>query len=88
MNIPDMRELVSVGQYAKDRQSIFRSLESWRWFERANFQQLIERGALIAPSGRKMIHPALADAVVQEVGLAKAKALILRRSNAHGGPAD
>jgi hypothetical protein len=87
MTTPDMRELVLPRQYIEDRQLIFKSLESWRWFERDNRQTLIERGALVAPAGRKMIHPALADAVVHEVGLAKARAMT-KRSNAHGGPAD
>lgn len=68
----NIRNLVSVDDYVAERKSVFPSRESWRWFERAHRRELIEAGALTAPTGKKLIDPALADALVSQVGQRRA----------------
>ncbi len=50
------------------RESIFPSEASLGWFIRKNKARLIERGAILAPTGRKLINPAAFDQVVVEIG--------------------
>jgi hypothetical protein len=64
----DIRNLVSVDAYVAERQAVFPSRESWRWFERTHRQALIQSGAISAPTGKKLIDPTLADALVSQVG--------------------
>jgi hypothetical protein len=68
----NIRSLLSVEAYIADRSAVFPSRESWRWFERAHRRELIEAGALTAPTGKKLIDPMLADALVLQVGQRRA----------------
>jgi hypothetical protein len=68
MHKPEIRSLVTVDEYIAERGFVFPSRESWRWFERRHRAALIESGALTAPTGRKLLDPALADAFVSRVG--------------------
>lgn len=51
------------------RTTVFPSDESLRWFIRKHQHLLLQRAALIIPTGRrKLINPAIFDEVVMEVG--------------------
>lgn len=65
-------ELVPLIQYQEQRQQVFPSPESLRWFVRTNHGKLVARGALLMPTGRKLVNPGLFDQVVVEVGALKA----------------
>lgn len=47
---------------------VFRSSESLRCFIRQHRDELIERGAIVAPIGRQMIHPPAFEAAVMSIG--------------------
>ena len=53
---------------ADGRESIFPSEASLGWFVRKNKARLVERGAILAPTGRKLINPEVFDQVVLEIG--------------------
>jgi hypothetical protein len=74
MTLFSLRELVSRQSYLADRTNVFGSAESLRWFERQHRQILAERGAVVAPLGRRLINPEKFDAVVAEVGALRAAA--------------
>jgi hypothetical protein len=65
--------LVTPAEYAAERVQVFPSGESFRWFERQHRVELVERGALVKPTGRKLVNPALFDQVVLEIGARQAK---------------
>ncbi len=54
------------------RTSVFPSKASLDWFIRKHKRRLIETGALLAPTGRKLVNPVGFDAVVIEVASARA----------------
>jgi len=60
--------------YQASRPAIFPSMDSLKWFCRQHRATLISRGAIISPTGRKLIVPAVFDQVVIEVGRARAEA--------------
>jgi hypothetical protein len=68
MHEANIQDLVSVDEYIAIRKAVFPSRESWRWFERQHRAELIASGAMTAPTGRKLLNPALADRLVAEVG--------------------
>jgi hypothetical protein len=72
MSITSLLPLVPRREYLASRANVFGSDESLRWFERSNRQVLADRGAVVAPLGRKLINPELFDAVVLEVGAKRA----------------
>jgi len=65
--------MLPLTEYQQQRPHIFPSLDSLRWFIRQNHAALIERHALLMPTGRKLISPGLFDAFVVEVGAKKAQ---------------
>jgi len=71
----NIRSFVSVDAYVAERTPVFPSRESWRWFYRQHRHELLQAGALIAPTGRNLIDPLLADEVVRKVGLRRAQEL-------------
>ena len=60
--------LVPPSDYQAQRPQVFPSPESLRWFERAHRAELIQRGALLMPNGRKLVDPQLFDAAVRDIG--------------------
>ncbi len=68
-------DLQTLPQYRVDRSHVFPSDESLRWFVRQNKSELIERRALVAPTGRKMAQPAEFDLAVVEIGARQAARL-------------
>ncbi len=67
-------DLVPLPAYQEQRRHVFPSPESLRWFVRTNHDELVRRGALTMPAGRKLINPGPFDQVVVEVGAKKAAA--------------
>ncbi len=53
---------------ADGRTTIFPSEASLGWFIRKNKARLVESGAILAPTGRKLINPQVFDQVVLEIG--------------------
>jgi hypothetical protein len=64
----NIRSLLSVEAYIADRSAVFPSRESWRWFERTHRIELMQAGALTAPTGKKLVDPDITDAIVARVG--------------------
>lgn len=64
----DPRNIMRPQDYLHGRDHIFQSPESLRWFIRQNRAELVQAGALIAPSGRKMVVADAFDRVVYDVG--------------------
>jgi hypothetical protein len=62
-------EWVPIDEYIANRGHVFRSIESWRWWERANLDALVKAGAIARPTGRKLINPEACDRVVLQTGL-------------------
>ena len=61
--------LVTLQDYRESgRTEIFPSPASLQWFIRCNKSALIERKALLMPTGRKLINPVAFDQVVIDVG--------------------
>ena len=61
--------LVTLQDYRESgRTDIFPSPASLQWFIRCNKSALIERKALLMPTGRKLINPVAFDQVVIDVG--------------------
>ena len=60
--------LIAYEAYQQSRAHVFPSVESLRWFERQHRAELVARGALCMPAGRKLVLAEKFDAVVLEVG--------------------
>ncbi|MBX3633943.1 MAG: hypothetical protein KF683_00865 [Rubrivivax sp.] len=60
--------LLPLAEYRAQRAHVFPSDESLRWFIRANRDDLVRRGALVMPTGRKMVSPEPFDRAVLEIG--------------------
>ena len=60
--------LVTPAEYVADRPQVFPGVESLRWFERQHRAELIERGAILMPNGRKLVDPAAFDSAVRDIG--------------------
>ena len=73
--------LVTPAEYAAERVQVFPSGESFRWFDRTHRAELVERGALVKPTGRFLVNPPLMDQAVLEIGTRQAK----RRGRFVGG---
>lgn len=58
--------------YAAARPSVFPSRHSYRWFERQHKAELVAGGALVMPTGRKLVNPEAFDRVVLDVGARRA----------------
>ena len=59
-------------EYRSDgRSHIFPTQASLDWFTRQNSTRIYERGAILAPTGRKLINPAIFDQLVLEIGSEK-----------------
>lgn len=61
-------EMVPLPQYQQERQAIFPSQDSLRWFIRQHHAELVEQHALLMPAGKKLIAPSNFDRVVVEIG--------------------
>ena len=68
MNTHTPLQLLTPAEYAADRPQIFPGLESLRWFERMHRTELVECGALLKPTGRKLVNPSEFDAAVVRIG--------------------
>lgn len=60
--------LITPAEYVSARAQVFPSEESFRWFERANRAELVDCGAVLKPTGRKLIDPTACDAAVMRIG--------------------
>lgn len=60
--------LETPAEYVAARSHVFPGVESLRWFERSHRAELIERGAIIMPNGRKLIDPVAYDQAVIDIG--------------------
>lgn len=67
--------LMVLDQYQQHRNPPFHSRESLRWFIRQHTDELMRRGAVIAPTGRKLIVVDKFDQAVAEIGAARAAKL-------------
>jgi hypothetical protein len=73
--MPDnIDQLIAPEQYQATRSAVFHSMPSLSWFIRQHREQLLAAGALLSPTGRKMIHAGRFDQVVLEVGQRRAEA--------------
>jgi hypothetical protein len=61
-------EMLPLPEYQQQRQPIFPSVDSLRWFIRQHHAELVEHRALLMPAGKKLIAPDAFDRVVVEVG--------------------
>lgn len=68
MNKHQPLQLLTPAEYAADRPQIFPRSSSLLWFERAHRAELVECGALLMPTGRKLINPSAFDAAVARIG--------------------
>jgi hypothetical protein len=64
--------LVTPAEYRAAREVVFPTAESLRWFMRQHRADLVARGAIVAPTGRKLVSPGAFDSVVLEVGARRA----------------
>ena len=64
--------LLSPREYREQRPSVFHSDDSLRWFIRMNHAELVRRGALLMPTGRKLPDAAAFDQAVRDIGARKA----------------
>lgn len=60
--------LMPPAQYRAERAHVFKSDESLRWFIRQHHDELVNMGALVAPTGRKLIFPEAFDLAVCAIG--------------------
>lgn len=68
--------LISLSDYRSNgRSAVFPSAYSLDWFIRKHKQILLDRGAIISPTGRKLINPTEFDQLVLEIGAESAKQL-------------
>ena len=65
-------DLLTLPEYRAQRERVFPSEESLRWFIRMNHAELTKRQALVMLAGRKLISPPAFDQVVLAVGSRKA----------------
>lgn len=68
MKIIKQEWLVTPAQYVAERRQVFPSVDSLRWFERQHRDELIAKGAVLMPAGRKLLNPTVFDAAVIEIG--------------------
>lgn len=61
-------QLVTPSEYVAARSNVFPSVESLRWFERQHRAELLRQGAIVAPTGRKLVDPAAFDQAVVTIG--------------------
>lgn len=72
--------LVTPSQYVAERPQIFPSVESLRWFERQHRDELIAKGAVVMPAGRKLLNAQVFDDAVIEIGQKNAANRTYRRA--------
>lgn len=68
MSTTQTLSLVTPADYVAQRSQVFPGVESLRWFERQHRAELIERGAILMPNGRKLLDPEAFDRAVVEIG--------------------
>lgn len=61
-------DMLPLPEYQQQRQAIFPSQDSLRWFIRQHHAELVEQRALLMPAGKKLISPSAFDSVVVEIG--------------------
>lgn len=69
---------LSFDEYAAKRGNVFPSVDALNWFWRQNRSELVKRGAVVAPTNRKMVVPAAFDMAVADIGEKRAAALAER----------
>lgn len=60
--------MVPLVDYQAERPHVFPSMASLRWFMRQNRPELVNRGALISPTGRHMVVVDRFDSAVVDIG--------------------
>ena len=61
----DLARLLTPAEYQPTVPNIFQTFNSLDWFMRQNMAELSEAGAIVAPTGRKLIDPQkMGDAVL------------------------
>lgn len=68
MSTTQTLSLVTPADYVAQRSQVFPGVESLRWFERQHRAELLERGAILMPNGRKLLDPEAFDRAVVEIG--------------------
>ena len=58
--------------YRAEREHVYPSAESFRWFCRQNRAELANAGALVMPAGRWLVNPSAFDQSVMEIGKRRA----------------
>lgn len=64
----NLQDLKPPREYLQGREHIFPSVESLRWFTRQHRAELIERQALVMPSGRKLVNAPAMDRAIIDIG--------------------
>lgn len=54
---------------------VFRTAESFRWFTRQNRDELVRQGAIVAPTGRHLVHIERIEATIIAIGSRVAETL-------------
>lgn len=67
-----LAELISPQQYQAERQQLFPSMGSLKWFMRQRREQLATGQAIVFHAGRWLVHPASFDRVIVECSRAAA----------------
>ena len=65
-------DLLPLADYQRQREHLFPSKDSLRWFIRQHHAALAERQALLMPARHTLVAPALFDAFVVEIGARRA----------------
>ena len=86
METPTQHTPLRLEDYQAIRETVFPSLASLQWFCRQHRRQLIDGGALISPTGRKLIVPSAFDAAVATIGRERAERDALKNYRTPAGP--
>lgn len=65
--------LVPLDRYQAERETIFPSMASLRWFVHCNRDELVSAGALVKPAARSMAVVERFDEAVQKIGADRAR---------------
>lgn len=64
--------LLPLEEYQGTRRAVFPTMNSLAWFIRQHRSELLDSGAIVSPTGRKLIEPERFDAVVLAIGKRRA----------------
>lgn len=69
----ELNRLMPLEEYQASRQQVFPSIQSLKWFVRQNRPELAEHGAIVAPTGRRLVVVDRFDEVVALIGRERVK---------------